>query len=218
MAVDIGGRVAALRGKMSAQQLADRCAALGMPSLSRIVITRLENGRREVVSTAELCVLAAALGVPPAELMFPVGSGDSAEILPGVAVPVLDAVRWLAGGMRLDAGASGTVTMRALGSGEQNAVGLLETHARMARQWQAEDLAAAEAADPAVVAAVVAALPRKQREAGRATLQEQVEMAERRRDLAAESLQLVRAEMRRRGMILPPAPRGLDGGPGNPRV
>jgi len=54
--------------KMSAQKLADRCEQLGF-AVPRSVLTNLENGHREALSIAELLVIAAALGVPPARLL-----------------------------------------------------------------------------------------------------------------------------------------------------
>jgi 8-oxo-dGTP pyrophosphatase MutT (NUDIX family)/transcriptional regulator with XRE-family HTH domain len=96
-AAGIGKRIASYRGKMSAQQLADRCKALGMPSLSRIVITRLENGRREAVSTAEILILAQALEVTPVELLFPLGSAETVELSDGRSVPTWEALTWFTG-------------------------------------------------------------------------------------------------------------------------
>lgn len=84
--------------RLSAQRLAERCAELGMPSLTRTVITKLENERKESVSTAELLILAQALNVPPAELMFPVGYLPAVEVAPGREMAPWDACRWLLGG------------------------------------------------------------------------------------------------------------------------
>ncbi|MYX39081.1 MULTISPECIES: helix-turn-helix transcriptional regulator [unclassified Streptomyces] len=78
---------------MSAQQLADACEALGAP-MPRTVISNLENGRRGSITVAEVMVLAAALDVPPATLVFPVGHVDEVEYLPGQSVPPLAAVEW----------------------------------------------------------------------------------------------------------------------------
>jgi transcriptional regulator with XRE-family HTH domain len=83
--------------KLSAQKLADKCAVLGLPSLTRTVITKLENGRKESVSTAELMVLAKALDVPPVMLMFPFGELRMVEITPGEFIEPLDAAFWVAG-------------------------------------------------------------------------------------------------------------------------
>jgi transcriptional regulator with XRE-family HTH domain len=98
-AQEIGQRIEHFRTKagMSARQLASRCAELGMPSISRTVITKLENGRREAVSTAELQVLAAALEMPPVLLLFPLGHQATSEVLPGRAADPWSAIQWFTG-------------------------------------------------------------------------------------------------------------------------
>ncbi|MCF8606792.1 hypothetical protein L5I01_25900 [Gordonia sp. HY442] len=59
------------RGKRSAKWLSDETAALGM-RISPTVIAKLDSGHRGAnLSVPELLVLAAALNVPPAALMFP---------------------------------------------------------------------------------------------------------------------------------------------------
>ena len=99
IAAEIGERVAFYRDSagLSAQQLADRCAKLGMPSISRVVITKLENKHREAVSTAELQVLAQALDVPPVLLLFPLGHAPAVEVLPGADVDPWAAIEWFTG-------------------------------------------------------------------------------------------------------------------------
>jgi transcriptional regulator with XRE-family HTH domain len=99
VAAGIGERVAQHRRdrKLSAQDLADRCAELGFPAISRIVVTKLENGRRETVSTAELQVLARALGVPPILLLFPLGRSLDIEALPGLHTEPHAAIEWFTG-------------------------------------------------------------------------------------------------------------------------
>jgi transcriptional regulator with XRE-family HTH domain len=98
-AAAIGRRVARRRGelRLSTQQLADRCEQLGMAGLTRQVLARLEHGRRESVSTAELAVIAAALETAPVLLQYPVGVAESAEYLPGKLAPPYDAARWWGG-------------------------------------------------------------------------------------------------------------------------
>ncbi|MDT0382411.1 helix-turn-helix transcriptional regulator [Streptomyces sp. DSM 42041] len=81
---------------LSAQQLADRCAALGLP-LGRSVLANFESGRRPTVSVPELLVLAKALGVPPIALLYPVGHEDRVEALPDRAAPTWEALRWFTG-------------------------------------------------------------------------------------------------------------------------
>lgn len=81
---------------MSAQRLSDACTELGAP-IPRTVLSNLENGRRGNVTVAELFVLAKALSVPPATLVFPVGLEASVEVLPGTEVSSEAAVDWVAG-------------------------------------------------------------------------------------------------------------------------
>lgn len=83
---------------MSAQQLADRCAELGLP-IRRSVLANLESGRRETLSVAELLVLAKALEVAPILLLFPLGYQETIEVVPGEEVPVPDAAMWFTGEM-----------------------------------------------------------------------------------------------------------------------
>lgn len=82
---------------MSHQQLADECGRLGHPRLQRAVINNLENGRKRDVSVADVLVLAAALEVAPAALIFPAGYVAEMEYLPGQTAAPLAAVDWFAG-------------------------------------------------------------------------------------------------------------------------
>lgn len=82
-----------LRQGMSTQQLADRCAELGLP-IKRSVLANLETKRRGVLTVAEMFVLAAALGVPPILLALPLGREEKIEILPGMVVGTWDAAYW----------------------------------------------------------------------------------------------------------------------------
>jgi hypothetical protein len=70
-----------LRGKRTAQWLADRTAVLGYP-LSRAVISDLEVGRRRYVTTAELIVLARALDTAPIALLYPAPYREAVQVLP----------------------------------------------------------------------------------------------------------------------------------------
>lgn len=81
---------------MSAQQLSDACMNLGLP-FSRSALANFESGRRPTVSVAEVIVLGKALGVPPAELLFPVGRQELVEVLPGKEMGAWQAVKWFAG-------------------------------------------------------------------------------------------------------------------------
>jgi len=98
VAAGIGARVAyhRKRAAMTASALSARCAELGLP-LDRNVIAKLENGHRQSVTVDETLVLAAALDVPPALLLFAVGTEETAEILPGHHVPAFRAAQWASG-------------------------------------------------------------------------------------------------------------------------
>jgi transcriptional regulator with XRE-family HTH domain len=80
----------------SAQKLSDECAALGM-EFPRSTLADLENGRRVQLSVAELIVLARALSIPPLLLIFPVGTQEETELLPGITRPVFRAAQWFDG-------------------------------------------------------------------------------------------------------------------------
>jgi hypothetical protein len=82
--------------KWSAQRLAGECAALGA-DIPRDLITDLEIGRRSHISVAELLAIAAALSVPPLQLLFGVGAEETAEVLPGKHVPAFRAALWFSG-------------------------------------------------------------------------------------------------------------------------
>lgn len=81
---------------LSAQALSERTGELGHP-ISRAVISDLETGRRKGLDVADLLVLAAALDVAPAQLLFPDLPRGTADVLPGVPQESHDAVRWIGG-------------------------------------------------------------------------------------------------------------------------
>lgn len=84
-----------IRG-LSAQQLSDACAELGM-TIQRSVLANFESGRRTTVTVAELLVLAKALGVPVPQLLYPIGEAPQVEALPGETRPTWATVRWFTG-------------------------------------------------------------------------------------------------------------------------
>ena len=86
---------------MSAQGLADKCGELGYP-VPRSVIANLENDRRETITVPELLVIAAALGVPPLLLMFPVGEVAEMEVLPDIRVAPMQGFDWASGSAPLN--------------------------------------------------------------------------------------------------------------------
>jgi transcriptional regulator with XRE-family HTH domain len=81
---------------MSAEDLAAACSDVGMP-IPRSTLADLENGRRASISVAEWLTIAAALDVPPVVLLCPVGTAETAEVLPGAEAPAYRAAQWVAG-------------------------------------------------------------------------------------------------------------------------
>jgi transcriptional regulator with XRE-family HTH domain len=102
LTADLAERVRRLRERqgMSAQDLADRCTALGFP-VQRSVLANLENGRRAQVSVGEVLVLARALNVSPVTLLFSVGAQERTEILPDTEADTWAALRWWTGEDRM---------------------------------------------------------------------------------------------------------------------
>lgn len=100
LATTVGQQVSRYRRelvpRLSAQDLADRTAALGH-EVKRSVIANLESGRRGTVTLADVLVLAAALGVPPAALAFPHDATAELELLPGHTVEPIVALDWFTG-------------------------------------------------------------------------------------------------------------------------
>lgn len=81
---------------LSAQKVADRSVELGHP-VPRATIADLEHGRRRSVAVPDVLVLAIALGVPPIDLLFPIGYAELVEVAPGVQVRAADANGWVDG-------------------------------------------------------------------------------------------------------------------------
>ena len=69
---------------LSAQDLSDRCAALGYP-ITRPVISRIYSGQKKSITVPEVLVLAEALEVPPITLLFPLAdAGTDIRYLPAL--------------------------------------------------------------------------------------------------------------------------------------
>jgi len=181
------------RPKMSAQQLSDRTAELGMP-IPRSVLANLESGRRETVSVAEIMVLAAALGVAPIELMCPVGFDKQIEILPGRMLDPMGAMHWFTGELKLDA-TDAVTTVRQPGRGEESSTYLLEYHDELITRLQVHE---AEAYQAVAQAAAEGADSRAQNEA-----QYRMMALAEWREFIREPLHRTREEIRARGMLLP---------------
>lgn len=65
--------------------------------VTRSTIADLEIGRRKHVLVSEMLVIAAALQVPPLQLLFPNLPFGDAEVLPGVQERSVDAAMWAVG-------------------------------------------------------------------------------------------------------------------------
>jgi hypothetical protein len=95
-------RVRRRKGK-PANWLSDETARLGL-RVSPQVIAKLDSAHRgSALSVSELLVLAAALEVPPALLLFPGYPDGWVEFLPGRAAESKAAVEWFSGEARLPA-------------------------------------------------------------------------------------------------------------------
>jgi len=57
----------------------------------------MREGLRQTVTVADVLVLARALGVPPLLLIFPLGSSEAVEVMPGQEIPTWQAAKWFMG-------------------------------------------------------------------------------------------------------------------------
>jgi len=81
---------------MTGRALSARCTDLGL-EIRPAVLSTIETGVRDSITTAEMLVLSAALGVPLAALLLPVGKSPDVEVLPDVTVSVDKALAWIDG-------------------------------------------------------------------------------------------------------------------------
>jgi hypothetical protein len=186
---------------MSMQQLADRTAELGMP-IPQSVLANLESGRRDTVSVAEVLVLAAALDVAPVELICPVGFDKHMEMLPGITVDPLAAMRWFAGERKLDIVDVGAILSEPGRIAERSNVYLVKQHDELISVLRKQEAdAAKEIADAAAEGADGRA---------RAAASYRMSSVADLRNFIGETLRLLRAEMRNRGMLLPDLPPDIE--------
>jgi hypothetical protein len=93
----VGLAVKEARGGKSAAWLSEQTAKLGY-RISPTVIAKLDSGHRgDVLSVAELLILAAALGVPPLVLLYPDLPDGTVEIIPIMSGSSFDAYMWATG-------------------------------------------------------------------------------------------------------------------------
>jgi hypothetical protein len=95
---EIGAAMKRARGSRSARELSDDTAELGY-RIAPTIIAKLDSGHRgAVLSVPELLVLAAALDIPPAMLLFGDGyPGGEVEYLPDRSASNLQAAQWFSG-------------------------------------------------------------------------------------------------------------------------
>jgi transcriptional regulator with XRE-family HTH domain len=181
--------------KMSTQRLDERTAELGM-RIPRSVLANLENGRRGTISAAEILVLAAALDVPPALLLFPVGRVELVDALPDLPLLPWQAFEWFTGerelGVVTRAGARVAITGPADHSGQ---ISMFREHELLQRAWRRAWWSLQNAAKAAREAATDEQAQAQRAIAGNMT--EQLNAAE-------DDLRMARKRMREQGLIPPP--------------
>jgi hypothetical protein len=185
---------------MSTQRLDERTAELGM-RIPRSVLANLESGRRDTVSVAEVMILAAALDVPPALLLFPIGKLELMDALPDLPLPPWQAFEWFAGereiGVITGAGTRVAITGPADSSGE---ISMFRDHELWQQAWRRawwslqNATKAAREADTDEEAQTRQAIAR--------SMTEQANDAE-------DKLRSIRKQMREQGLIPPALPDDL---------
>jgi|SRR5215218_8950252 transcriptional regulator with XRE-family HTH domain len=98
----VAARVRELREKrrLTAAQLAAAMTGAGI-KWDRSTVAKLETGRRENVSVAELLALAAVLEVAPVHLLIPLEDDQPYEVTPGRVEPARRVRAWVSGGSPL---------------------------------------------------------------------------------------------------------------------
>lgn len=174
---------------ITAQALADRCTALGLP-IDRTVVAKLEKGVRQTITVGELMAFAHALSVPPVALLFDLRQ-PTTEVLPGVEADTWDALKWLTGESTGLPGAEGTV------DGEYG-IELLRQYDRLVAGWREQ-----KRTTMALVRSQASQAPA----GGDAAFFEQLM-----RNVADQEVAIVdaRREIRDEGLIAPPLPPDLE--------
>jgi hypothetical protein len=180
--------------RLTLAELADRTRDLGFP-LDLAVISKLETGYRQTITVSELLVLAKALRVPPALLLFPVGHDVRVEALPGRHVDPWEGLKWFSGEGPFPAvdGAEGH-----LAPVTADTPSLFRRHDRLVSDYQAIVRKARQARELSV--------GEGKTDVERAALRDAAEAHERSAELVLEQLRGLRAQLRGLVSILPPAP------------
>ncbi|PCG88019.1 transcriptional regulator [Streptomyces sp. WZ.A104] len=174
-------------------EVAQGCAARGLPELTEHSMKNLESGRKTSITVADIAVLADVLSVPPVTLLFPLGSSSTVEVLPGRTVSTWDAVAWFTGESPLDATAP-----------EKSPRGVLDAFRRHG------DLVAAATSSYALAQERRRAASITLDRARRATLLERAEGYEEHAFEDAQELRAYRQRMLQRGLTPPALPDGLS--------
>ena len=192
-----------------ARQVQDRGVALSADELSE-----LESLQRPTISLDELFALAAALGVAPMLLVFPLGRAEAMAPIDRVEVAPLDGLLWAMGERELPGQPAGSEP----GS---DTVGCFLEHERHVKAWL-------RARDEAEWLRREAAAAIEERRAdgehpdsgpwivhggGREATRKQVELAgdyERDMRMYATAIERIRAGLRREGLIPPELPAALE--------
>lgn len=90
-------RQARIRHGWSARHLAQRLADLGMPSLDRSTLAKIEAGQRQRIGVDELLALATALSVSPISLLTPVDDNAPYQVTPERALWASWVRAWIRG-------------------------------------------------------------------------------------------------------------------------
>jgi hypothetical protein len=186
---------------MSTQRLDERTAELGM-RIPRSVLANLESGRRNTVSAAEVLVLAAALDVSPALLMFPIGRLDLMEAMPDLPLPPWQAYTWFTGERELGFFTGAGARLAALTGPADNAgaIGTFREHELIQRSW----LRAWWSLQNATKAAREAATD-EQADTQRMIAENMTEQL----NAAEDNLRMIRKQMREQGLVPPVLPDDL---------
>jgi transcriptional regulator with XRE-family HTH domain len=196
------------RTKTTAQQLAERITELG-GKLTRQAISKIENGQRGV-SIDELFLIARALRVPPALLLFPVGRSrpkdfDEVELAPGTPRHPWTGLRWFVGDIRFPS--ENAPQGNPAPPGEPT--DFYDDPEEGWEQWAAPTLLFREHQH---LIAEWWAIPPRLRELPFGTDAEKTAVRDAQQAQTKEKLLRVREEMKRAGLTPPPFPRDLEEG------
>ncbi|MFE5397444.1 helix-turn-helix domain-containing protein [Streptomyces sp. NPDC056568] len=81
--------------QLKQSEVSARLAAAGRPTLPTVV-SKVERGERRI-DVDDLVAFGRALGVPPALLLYPLGTDEEVEVLAGQSASTWDAFRWFVG-------------------------------------------------------------------------------------------------------------------------